>query len=360
ALSTDSFTAGQFFPDAIRWIRALDNVQYPGAQTLPIHWAEFYPGINGATGQKAVAIDVDNILQAGLGGINNMYIWEPEGDTAGASEYTGPSLFTSTAVSGGGQPTILYTALKLLADTFPVGTALYSTTVTGPVSAIASADKVLIVSHSASTLNVSVNGVNVVMSPYAVTVVTNTGQAPTPTASATPTPTATVAPTATPTPTPTPTPKPTATPVPTKTPTPTPTATPKPVAVTGAIVGVGSSKCVDNANSKKVNNNKIQLYTCNSSAAQTWTLKTDGTIVNSNGYCLDVTNAGTANGTAVILYVCDGTTPQQWTVNRNTGTLVNKKSSKCLTARSGATANGTVLEINTCGTASSQKWTFPQ
>src|SRR4051794_14386349 len=54
------------------------------------------------------------------------------------------------------------------------------------------------------------------------------------------------------------------------------------------IVGAGS-KCLDNFANLKKNGNKIDLYTCNGTDAQKWTVNTNGTIVNGNGYCLNAT-----------------------------------------------------------------------
>ena len=62
----------------------------------------------------------------------------------------------------------------------------------------------------------------------------------------------------------------------------------------GAITGVGG-KCVDVAAASTANGTAVQLYDCNGSAAQQWTVSGDGTI-RALGKCLDVTGQGTANG----------------------------------------------------------------
>lgn len=171
ALKTDGFSAGQMFADLATWVRKLDNTKYPGARTLPIIWAEFYPGKSSATGQKAVAITIDNAIKAGLAGVNDIYIWEPEGNAQGNSPYTGKAVWTDTAKSGGGKATSFYAALKTMRNNFPVGTQLYSASVKGNITALAGKDKVLLVSRSASTLRVSVNGALVSLSPYAIVIV---------------------------------------------------------------------------------------------------------------------------------------------------------------------------------------------
>ena len=119
----NGFASGQYFVAIANWLRGLDNAAYPGARTLPIVWAEFYPGLDStagdATGREAVAIDVSDIVQAGTAGVNYMLIWEMEGDASGTSPSTGESVWTNTADEGGGKPTVLYAALDELHDHVP-------------------------------------------------------------------------------------------------------------------------------------------------------------------------------------------------------------------------------------------------
>ena len=320
-VATDGFTSGAMFADLAKWIRSLNNSTYPGAQTLPIRWVEFYPGIGGATGQKAVAISVDNAISAGLAGVSSVYLWEPEGDASGNSQYTGKAVWTDTSKSGGGQSTSLYSALKVMHDTLPVGTQLYSATVSGPVTALATKDKVLLVSKSSVTLNVDVNGVTVSLSPYAVAAVSTT---PTTGGGST-------------------------------TPTPPPTSS-----NTGAFVGI-AGKCLDNAGSKKSNGNKIQLYSCNGTGAQKWTMNDNGSITNNNGYCLDAKDAGITNSTIVQLWQCDGTKAQQWSYD-NAAHVIHysnpNATNMCLDDKNAATTNGTQVQLYTCNGTAAQKWTL--
>jgi hypothetical protein len=174
--STDEsgFAAGQYFVAVAYWLRTLDSADYPGANSLPIVWAEFYPGIDStsgvATGQEAVAVDVSNIVEAGHAGVNYLLIWEMEGNAEGTSPSTGESVWTDTAGSRGGQPTALYAALVDLAHAFPPRTALYRSTIKGPVTALAGTNGVLVVSESSHDLVVTVNGTKMTLGPYAVTV----------------------------------------------------------------------------------------------------------------------------------------------------------------------------------------------
>jgi hypothetical protein len=131
--------------------------------------------------------------------------------------------------------------------------------------------------------------------------------------------------------------------------------TPPPGNASGPISGYGG-KCVDVAGASSANGAAVQLYDCNSTGAQTWTVGSDGTL-KALGKCMDVTAAGTANGTKVQIYDCNGTAAQRWT--RSGTTLVNAGSGKCLDATGPSSANGTRLQIWTCSAAANQSWTLP-
>ncbi|MFI1506031.1 ricin-type beta-trefoil lectin domain protein [Streptomyces sp. NPDC020597] len=122
----------------------------------------------------------------------------------------------------------------------------------------------------------------------------------------------------------------------------------------GRITGIGG-KCVDVAGAASANGTAVQLYDCNGTAAQQWTVGTDGTI-RALGKCLDVASGGTADGTAVQLWDCNGTAAQQWALPA-AGDIVNPQANKCLDAAGGGSANGTRLQIWTCTGAAQQKWT---
>jgi O-glycosyl hydrolase len=123
---------------------------------------------------------------------------------------------------------------------------------------------------------------------------------------------------------------------------------------TGAISGYGG-KCVDVAGASPANGTAVQLYTCNGSGAQSWTVGTDGT-VRALGKCLDVSAASSANGTKIQLYDCNGTAAQQWAPSAD-GTL--RSLGKCLDATGPSSADGTRLQIWDCTAAANQKWVLP-
>ncbi len=124
----------------------------------------------------------------------------------------------------------------------------------------------------------------------------------------------------------------------------------------GPIASGLSGLCLDDANDSNANGNKVDIYTCNGTAAQVWQYA-NGTVQN-NGSCLDVVgNTSTADGTLVDLWSCNGGANQQWNVVN--GTLVNPQSDKCLDDPASSTTPGTQLEIWDCNGGANQKWTMP-
>ncbi|SEG74767.1 chitinase [Actinacidiphila yanglinensis] len=132
--------------------------------------------------------------------------------------------------------------------------------------------------------------------------------------------------------------------------------TPPPTGGTGPITSGYAGKCVDVASASSANGAAVQLYDCNGTNAQTWTVGSDGSL-QALGKCMDVTAAGTANGTKVQLYDCNGTSAQKWSTSGST--LVNAGSGRCLDATGPSSANGTRLQIWDCAGGTNQQWALP-
>jgi Ricin-type beta-trefoil lectin domain/Glycosyl hydrolases family 18 len=124
---------------------------------------------------------------------------------------------------------------------------------------------------------------------------------------------------------------------------------------TGPITGY-QGLCLDDRAASTANFNPIQVYTCNGTNAQQWTVESNSTL-EVLGKCLDVDAAGTANGTTVDLYGCNGTGAQTW-VPQSNGSLVNPNSGKCLDD-SGYGGSGTQAQIWSCTGNANQKWNLP-
>ena len=131
--------------------------------------------------------------------------------------------------------------------------------------------------------------------------------------------------------------------------------TPPPSGATGPITGY-EGLCLDDRAAGTALFNPVQVYTCNGTAAQNWTVASGNTL-QVLGMCLDVDGAGTANGTAVDLYTCNGTGAQVWQPQAD-GALLNPESGKCLDD-TGFGGSGTQAQIWACGGGSNQKWNLP-
>jgi hypothetical protein len=124
---------------------------------------------------------------------------------------------------------------------------------------------------------------------------------------------------------------------------------------TGPITGY-EGLCLDDRSASTAEYNPIQVYTCNGTGAQQWTVEPNNTL-EVLGMCLDVDAAGTANGTLVDLYTCNGTAAQVWEPQPN-GALVNPNSGKCLDD-TGYGGSGTQVQIWSCSGNNNQSWTLP-
>ncbi|XP_037041879.1 beta-glucanase-like [Bradysia coprophila] len=121
----------------------------------------------------------------------------------------------------------------------------------------------------------------------------------------------------------------------------------------GQIRGIGG-RCVDVRGANTDNGAIVQVFDCNGTPAQLWSLSADRTI-RALGKCLSV-NGGSANGTPVVLNDCNGSAAQKWDLSAS-GDIVN--SNKCLDAKQPANQNSAPLQIWDCAGTSNQKWNLP-
>jgi type 1 glutamine amidotransferase len=126
-----------------------------------------------------------------------------------------------------------------------------------------------------------------------------------------------------------------------------------PPARVGAVKGP-AQKCLDVRAGVGADSTQVQLYTCNASAAQSWTVA--ATTLKALGRCLDVSGAASADGTRIQLYTCNSSAAQNW-VQQADGTLKNPHSAKCLSVAGTGTADSTVVQLWPC--TNSSKWALP-
>jgi chitinase len=123
----------------------------------------------------------------------------------------------------------------------------------------------------------------------------------------------------------------------------------------GRLVGYGG-KCVDIAHGSTTVATPVQIYDCNGTGAQWWTLGVDHT-VRGLGMCLNVVwgTAGSPNGTKVEIYDCVGSAGEQW-IPQPDGSLKNVLTGKCLDDLGFNTSNRWQLGIWDCNGLANQKW----
>ncbi|MEV7598947.1 RICIN domain-containing protein [Kitasatospora sp. NPDC089797] len=123
----------------------------------------------------------------------------------------------------------------------------------------------------------------------------------------------------------------------------------------GRLVGYGG-KCVDVAHGSDNRGTPVQVYDCNGTAAQWWTLGVDNS-VRALGVCLNVTygTADSPNGTKVEVYTCVGSAGEQW-IPQPDGSLKNVLTGKCLDELGFDSSNRAQLGIWDCNGLANQKW----
>jgi beta-glucanase (GH16 family) len=140
-------------------------------------------------------------------------------------------------------------------------------------------------------------------------------------------------------------------------PTSPPPSSPPPSGAAGPIHGLGGL-CVDVRGASSANFTPVQVYTCNGTGAQQWTVVQAGSTLRALGKCLDINGGGTADGTKVDLYDCNSTGAQVF-IPQSNGSLYNPQSNKCLDDTNMSTTPGTQLQIWDCTGNANQKWQLP-
>jgi hypothetical protein len=116
-----------------------------------------------------------------------------------------------------------------------------------------------------------------------------------------------------------------------------------------------AGKCLDVEGANPADGTPVQLYDCNTTVAQQWTVGSNGTL-RALGKCLDITDGSTADGAKAQLWTCHGGANQVWSIN-TAHDIVNPQAGKCLDVTDNNPANSTRAQIWTCTGAANQKWT---
>lgn len=125
-----------------------------------------------------------------------------------------------------------------------------------------------------------------------------------------------------------------------------------------------ANKCIDNSSWSNANNNPIVIWDCGATdnKGQRWLYNSDTrAFVNvDTGKCLDVPSANFANNVKLELYECNGSNAQKFTIQPNGSITVDANSTYCIDLENANTTNGTRLQIYTCSSApnSAQLFSF--
>ena len=128
---------------------------------------------------------------------------------------------------------------------------------------------------------------------------------------------------------------------------------------TGAntIVGANSGLCLSVTGASTSAGATTDIYTCNSSVSENWTVNSNGTITgNNSGLCLSTSGNSSALKTTADINTCDGDSYESWTVESN-GTIVNGASGLCLSVTGAATTVKATADLYTCNGSASENWT---
>ncbi|MCV2395687.1 ricin-type beta-trefoil lectin domain protein [Actinotalea sp. M2MS4P-6] len=129
-----------------------------------------------------------------------------------------------------------------------------------------------------------------------------------------------------------------------------------PTTGTGPVLSGIANKCLDVAGADSANGTAVQLWDCNGTVAQKWTLVDNS--LRAMGKCLDATEWGTANRTPLQIWDCNPGQPNQVWEPYNGG-YRNPASGRCIDDPGSSTANGARIQLWDCNGTNAQKWSLP-
>jgi GH25 family lysozyme M1 (1,4-beta-N-acetylmuramidase) len=115
-------------------------------------------------------------------------------------------------------------------------------------------------------------------------------------------------------------------------------------------------KCLNDTGNSSADGTRVNIWTCNGSSSQQWTMAQDRTL-RIHGKCLSISGSAKVNGSKTVLATCSGYASQQWLVG-TAAELVNAAAGKCL-GGSSTGSNGIQAWISSCTGKANQKWTLP-
>ncbi|MEU7118614.1 ricin-type beta-trefoil lectin domain protein [Streptomyces zaomyceticus] len=105
------------------------------------------------------------------------------------------------------------------------------------------------------------------------------------------------------------------------------------------------------------NGTRPQLWTCNGTDAQKFSVNANGTLTQ-KGQCVAASGNGTAEGTDLLFWQCLGEGGQQWQP-RADGSIYNPQSGRCLDLYQANRTWGTQFKLWSCNGSVAQRWSIP-
>ncbi|GAA1618962.1 ricin-type beta-trefoil lectin domain protein [Actinoplanes couchii] len=115
-----------------------------------------------------------------------------------------------------------------------------------------------------------------------------------------------------------------------------------------------SGRCIDIPNGLPNDGTRLQMWDCNGTDAQKWTLHSDGT-VRAMGKCMDPAGGALTNGTPLQLADCNTNPVQRFTLTA-ARTLLNISSGRCADIKDWVGTNGATLQLWDCAGTTNQLW----
>lgn len=123
-----------------------------------------------------------------------------------------------------------------------------------------------------------------------------------------------------------------------------------------AFTNILTNKCMDTAGRIFADGTTEDIFDCNGTPAQVWTVTAAGQLTQDGGaYCLDDLGFGNTPGSKVALWSCNGGANQQWTFHPD-GSITSNYANLCLDLTGQGSSDGTPLVLWTCDGSPSQQW----
>ncbi|PJZ71026.1 hypothetical protein CH373_00385 [Leptospira perolatii] len=120
----------------------------------------------------------------------------------------------------------------------------------------------------------------------------------------------------------------------------------------------GNGKCLDVNGALTEPGTKVQIYTCNGTVAQSWTISPSGAIRYRNNLCLDMGSGEI--GAQFTVQPCNDSLSQKFAIQKTGGITgpFDQLTQRCMTTRNGSSEDRTPVEFLQCFGGPAQTWSW--